>query len=93
MGVILLQELPHLSHLGVRARQVSIAKLVFFYLGVSVLNKCNYRCIQEKVVFVTCEDDDTIADVKSLEGKHVRLYSILLAFFYFILKKIRILVY
>ncbi|TVU50595.1 hypothetical protein EJB05_01972 [Eragrostis curvula] len=48
VGVILLQELPHLSHLGVRARQ-------------------------EKVVFVTCEDDDTIADVKLLEGKHVRL--------------------
>ncbi|KAK3139710.1 hypothetical protein QOZ80_5AG0388410 [Eleusine coracana subsp. coracana] len=48
VGVILLQELPHLSHLGVRARQ-------------------------EKVVFVTCEDDDTIADMQSLEGKHVRL--------------------
>ncbi|KAL6643462.1 hypothetical protein ACP70R_018228 [Stipagrostis hirtigluma subsp. patula] len=48
VGVILLQELPHLSHLGVRARQ-------------------------EKVVFVTCEDDDTIADVRLLEGKHVRL--------------------
>lgn len=48
MGVILLQELPHLSHLGVRARQ-------------------------EKVVFVTCEDDDTIAGVRLLEGKHVRL--------------------
>lgn len=48
VGVILLQELPHLSHLGVRARQ-------------------------EKVVFVTCEDDDTIADLRLLEGKHVRL--------------------
>ncbi|KAJ1269216.1 hypothetical protein BS78_07G193500 [Paspalum vaginatum] len=48
VGVILLQELPHLSHLGVRARQ-------------------------EKVVFVTCEDDDTIANVRLLEGKHVRL--------------------
>nr|CAB3448638.1 unnamed protein product [Digitaria exilis] len=48
VGVILLQELPHLSHLGVRARQ-------------------------EKVVFVTCEDDETIANVRLLEGKHVRL--------------------
>ncbi|WVZ92117.1 hypothetical protein U9M48_038206, partial [Paspalum notatum var. saurae] len=48
VGVILLQELPHLSHLGVRARQ-------------------------EKVVFVTCEDDDTIANMRLLEGKHVRL--------------------
>lgn len=48
VGVILLQELPHLSHLGVRARQ-------------------------EKVAFVTCEDDDKIASIKMLEGKHVRL--------------------
>ncbi|XP_015698644.1 phosphoglucan, water dikinase, chloroplastic isoform X2 [Oryza brachyantha] len=48
VGVILLQELPHLSHLGVRARQ-------------------------ENVVFVTCEDDDTVAYVYSLVGKHVRL--------------------
>ncbi|CAO2041269.1 unnamed protein product [Urochloa humidicola] len=48
VGVILLQELPHLSHLGVRARQ-------------------------EKVVFVTCEDDETIANVRLLEGKCVRL--------------------
>ncbi|KAL2520078.1 Phosphoglucan [Forsythia ovata] len=47
-GVILLQELPHLSHLGVRARQ-------------------------EKVVFVTCEDDDKSADVKKLNGKLVRI--------------------
>ncbi|KAJ0092874.1 hypothetical protein Patl1_26203 [Pistacia atlantica] len=48
LGVILLQELPHLSHLGVRARQ-------------------------EKVVFVTCEDDDKIADIKKFAGKYVRL--------------------
>ncbi|KAJ0957841.1 putative phosphoglucan, water dikinase [Helianthus annuus] len=48
VGVILLQELPHLSHLGVRARQ-------------------------EKVAFVTCEDDDKIATIKKLEGKYVRL--------------------
>lgn len=47
-GVILLQELPHLSHLGVRARQ-------------------------EKVVFVTCEDDDKIVDIGKLNGKYVRL--------------------
>ncbi|XP_060181699.1 phosphoglucan, water dikinase, chloroplastic [Lycium barbarum] len=47
-GVVLLQELPHLSHLGVRARQ-------------------------EKVVFVTCDDDDKVSDVKQLIGKFVRL--------------------
>ncbi|KAF8402196.1 hypothetical protein HHK36_013148 [Tetracentron sinense] len=43
VGVVLLQELPHLSHLG------------------------------EKVVFVTCEDDDKISDIRKLDGKHVRL--------------------
>ncbi|KAF9669487.1 hypothetical protein SADUNF_Sadunf14G0112600 [Salix dunnii] len=43
VGVILLQELPHLSHLG------------------------------ERVVFVTCEDDDKIADMQKLTGKNVRL--------------------
>ncbi|KAI3932874.1 hypothetical protein MKX01_031856 [Papaver californicum] len=48
VGVVLLQEVPHLSHLGVRARQ-------------------------EKVVFVTCEDDDKIADIQNLDGKSVRL--------------------
>lgn len=48
VGVVLLQELPHLSHLGVRARQ-------------------------EKVTFVTCEDDDRIASIRKLEGKYVRL--------------------
>eukprot|EP00897_Mesotaenium_endlicherianum_P010694 jgi/Mesen1/9653/ME000671S09008 len=47
-GVILCHELPHLSHLGVRARQ-------------------------EGVVFVTCDDEDRIADVRALEGKAVRL--------------------
>lgn len=47
-GVVLLQELPHLSHLGVRARQ-------------------------EKVVFVTCEDDDKVADIHKHIGKYVRL--------------------
>ncbi|KAJ0988966.1 hypothetical protein J5N97_007322 [Dioscorea zingiberensis] len=48
VGLVLLQELPHLSHLGVRARQ-------------------------EKVVFVTCEDDDKISGIKELVGKYVRL--------------------
>uniref|UniRef100_A0A803LZL4 CBM20 domain-containing protein n=1 Tax=Chenopodium quinoa TaxID=63459 RepID=A0A803LZL4_CHEQI len=47
-GVILLQELPHLSHLGVRARQ-------------------------EKVAFVTCEDDDSASYFKKLSGQYVRL--------------------
>ncbi|XP_047980854.1 phosphoglucan, water dikinase, chloroplastic [Salvia hispanica] len=47
-GVILLQELPHLSHLGVRARQ-------------------------ERVVFVTCEDDEKVSDIRNLSGKFVRL--------------------
>lgn len=48
VGVVLLQELPHLSHLGVRARQ-------------------------EKVVFVTCEDDDKVNDIRKLDQKYVRL--------------------
>ncbi|XP_068665304.1 phosphoglucan, water dikinase, chloroplastic isoform X2 [Aristolochia californica] len=48
VGLVLLQEMPHLSHLGVRARQ-------------------------EKVVFVTCEDDDKISYIQNLEGKFVRL--------------------
>ncbi|XP_027367646.1 phosphoglucan, water dikinase, chloroplastic isoform X2 [Abrus precatorius] len=48
VGVILQQELPHLSHLGVRARQ-------------------------EKVVFVTCEDDEKVADIQRLIGSYVRL--------------------
>lgn len=47
-GVILLQELPHLSHLGVRARQ-------------------------EKVVFVTCEDEDKVASLRRLVGQIVKL--------------------
>ncbi|CAN8255844.1 unnamed protein product [Cochlearia groenlandica] len=47
-GVMLLQELPHLSHLGVRARQ-------------------------EKIVFVTCDDDDKVADIRRLVGKYYRL--------------------
>ncbi|KAK9288175.1 hypothetical protein L1049_016624 [Liquidambar formosana] len=47
VGVILLQELPHLSHLGVRARQ-------------------------EKVAFVTCEDNDRVSEIQKLCGKYVR---------------------
>ncbi|XP_022979657.1 phosphoglucan, water dikinase, chloroplastic-like isoform X2 [Cucurbita maxima] len=47
-GVVLLQELPHLSHLGVRARQ-------------------------EKVVFVTCEDDERISVLQKLLGNFVRM--------------------
>lgn len=50
-GVILAHSLPHLSHLGVRARQ-------------------------EKVVFVTCEDADTMsAAVKPLIGKRLVHYD------------------
>ncbi|XP_030508153.2 phosphoglucan, water dikinase, chloroplastic [Cannabis sativa] len=48
VGVVLLQELPHLSHLGVRARQ-------------------------EKVVFVTCEDYDKVADLQKQIGTSLRL--------------------
>ncbi|XP_054804581.1 phosphoglucan, water dikinase, chloroplastic isoform X2 [Prosopis cineraria] len=48
VGVILKQELPQLSHLGVRARQ-------------------------EKVVFVTCEDEENVADIQKLLGTSVRL--------------------
>ncbi|XP_013678161.1 phosphoglucan, water dikinase, chloroplastic [Brassica napus] len=47
-GVMLLQELPHLSHLGVRARQ-------------------------EKIVFVTCDDDEKVAEIRRLVGKYVSL--------------------
>ncbi|KAG7018463.1 Phosphoglucan, water dikinase, chloroplastic [Cucurbita argyrosperma subsp. argyrosperma] len=47
-GVVLLQELPHLSHLGVRARQ-------------------------EKVVFVTCEDDERTSVLQKLLGNFVRM--------------------
>ena len=39
-----------------------------------------YICFQEKVVFVTCEDDGTITNTRLLEGKYVRLGSILLTF-------------
>ncbi|KAJ4872805.1 hypothetical protein Rs2_45532 [Raphanus sativus] len=42
-GVMLLQELPHLSHLG------------------------------EKIVFVTCDDDEKVAGIRRLVGKYVSL--------------------
>ncbi|KAH0940079.1 hypothetical protein HID58_007540 [Brassica napus] len=42
-GVMLLQELPHLSHLG------------------------------EKIVFVTCDDDEKVAEIRRLVGKYVSL--------------------
>lgn len=29
--------------------------------------------LQEKVVFVTCEDDDKVNDIRKLDQKHVRL--------------------
>ena len=29
--------------------------------------------LQEKVVFVTCEDDDKVAEIQKLNGKFVRL--------------------
>eukprot|EP00249_Psilotum_nudum_P024562 c29221_g1_i1 orf=269-3925(-) len=48
VGVVLLQELPHLSHLGVRARQ-------------------------EKVIFVTCEDDDEVTNIRAMIGCPVKL--------------------
>ncbi|KAG6548416.1 hypothetical protein Mapa_009902 [Marchantia paleacea] len=48
MGVILQHELPHLSHLGVRARQ-------------------------EKVVFVTCDDEEKVSHLRALLGKSIKL--------------------
>ena len=34
-----------------------------------------YFCtLQEKVIFVTCEDDDKIADIQKLNGKCVRYF-------------------
>jgi phosphoglucan,water dikinase len=49
-GVILQHELPHLSHLGVRARQ-------------------------EKVVFVTCDDEERSANLRSLLNSTVELVA------------------
>ncbi|KAH9305067.1 hypothetical protein KI387_009471 [Taxus chinensis] len=48
VGVVLLHEMPHLSHLGVRARQ-------------------------EKVVFVTCEDEEKIVELRKLTRQSVKL--------------------
>ncbi|EPS62661.1 hypothetical protein M569_12127, partial [Genlisea aurea] len=53
-GIILKQELPHLSHLGVRARQASS-----FFI--------------EKVVFVTCEDEEKLREIETWDAKFVRL--------------------
>lgn len=49
-GVILQHELPHLSHLGVRARQ-------------------------EKVVFVTCDDEERSANLRTLLNKSIALVA------------------
>ncbi|XP_024402326.1 phosphoglucan, water dikinase, chloroplastic [Physcomitrium patens] len=49
-GVILLHELPHLSHLGVRARQ-------------------------EKIVFVTCDDEERSANLRTLLNKPVEIVA------------------
>lgn len=49
-GVILQHELPHLSHLGVRARQ-------------------------EKVVFVTCDDEERSANLRSLLNRPIELVA------------------
>lgn len=49
-GVVLQHELPHLSHLGVRARQ-------------------------EKVVFVTCDDEDKIADLRGWLNRPIELVA------------------
>jgi phosphoglucan,water dikinase len=80
VGVVLLQELPHLSHLGVRARQASLFSLRFPHFLRDVKLKFLKRSLnsnvnlQEKVVFVTCEDDDKVADIQRLTGKYVRLF-------------------
>ena len=49
-GVILQHELPHLSHLGVRARQ-------------------------EKVVFVTCDDEERSANLRTLVNRPIKLVA------------------
>lgn len=49
-GVVLQHELPHLSHLGVRARQ-------------------------EKIVFVTCDDEEKIAALRPLLNRPVELVA------------------
>ncbi|KHG00248.1 Phosphoglucan, water dikinase, chloroplastic -like protein [Gossypium arboreum] len=51
-GVILLQELPHLSHLGTNEREAFM---------------------QEKVIFVTCEDEEQVSDIQKHAGKYMRL--------------------
>lgn len=75
-----MQELPHLSHLGVRARQVSLLPFFLSFLdcinsnsSIIKLHKMYVFVLQEKVVFVTCEDEEKVADFKNLNGKFVRL--------------------
>ncbi|KAL0432167.1 UNVERIFIED_CONTAM: Phosphoglucan, water dikinase, chloroplastic [Sesamum latifolium] len=72
-GVILMQELPHLSHLGVRARQASLMPCPFLLLLFFQEYRQTASELIEKVVFVTCEDDEKVADIKMLIGKFVRL--------------------
>jgi len=69
-----------------------VPKASFYLIMVSLFNEIHctflkkkkknatYICFQEKVVFVTCEDDDTIKNTRLLEGKYVRLGSILLTY-------------
>lgn len=80
-GVVLLQELPHLSHLGVRARQANSFSYDIKYIIIFVLetlirymetNKV-HAFMQEKVIFVTCEDEEKVSDIQNLAGKYVRL--------------------
>lgn len=49
-GIILEREIPHLSHLGVRARQ-------------------------ERVVFVTSEQQETLGSLRKLVGQRVSLFA------------------
>ena len=37
------------------------------------MNFNGFGFLQERVVFVTCEDDDKVADMQKLTGKNVRL--------------------
>jgi len=77
-GVILKQALPHLSHLGTLDRCVSMQHPFGCTLqSVATLNAvmlAGVRARQEKVVFVTCEDEDLISGtVRPLLGQQVLL--------------------
>lgn len=37
--------------------------------------------LQEKVVFVTCEDDEKVSDIERLAGKYVRLWCLLFSWY------------